>query len=160
MASQLTPQERQAIIADIKAGELSRNAIAKKHHRGPATITDIAKKAGLANAFDRSETENATKAAQIDAKARRLEISREFLEKAGQLLAKIDQQHLAFSFGGRDNVYRDKMLKRPPPAEIRNLMISAATAFDKHMAADKHDSDTQGLSAVDEFLAHMLDGDG
>src|SRR5690606_29394390 len=77
--------KRQAILADIKAGK-ARNAIAREHGVSPSTVTNIAKSAGMTDAFDRSQTKRATEAAQADNAAIRAIISRRLLEKANELL--------------------------------------------------------------------------
>lgn len=152
MATKVTDAERERIIADIKTGELSRNAIADKHDRSVGTITNIATKAGLTDAFDRSATENATRAAQADNARSRAELSARFLAEAHNALDDLHEPHLAHSFGGRDNSYNEHVLPKPPPAEKRNLMIIAATASDKHMALERHDTESDGLAAVDAWL--------
>ncbi|HZE37763.1 MAG TPA: hypothetical protein VE172_03040 [Stackebrandtia sp.] len=149
-----SPEKRAAIIADIAAGKKSAHQIAREHGVAQSTISRIAGQEGLS--FDRSATKDATEAKVADSKARRAEISRKFLEKADKLLDQMDAPHLVFNFGGKDNDYNERVLDKPPTADLRNLMTSAAIAFDKHMAADKHDNDDQGLAAVDAWLRSML----
>lgn len=152
MPRPLPPKKRAAIIADIEAGQKSRNQIARDHGVSVSSVTKLAPP----GSFDRSKTKHATEAAVIDAKARRAEISRKFLEKADRLLDQMDEPHIVFNIGGKDNVYTEHLMDAPPTADIRNLMTSAAIAFDKHMAADRHDNDDQGLAAVDAWLRTML----
>lgn len=154
MPKPISQPKRDAILTDIKAGEKSCRQIARDHGVSPGTVSGIAK--GVEGAFERSATKRATEAKVADNKAMRAEVSREFLTKARELLAMMNEPHLAHSFGGRDNVYREHELAKPPPAELRNLIVSAAVAFDKHLAADRHDSDDQGLAAVDAWLRSML----
>lgn len=149
----IDPTIRAAIIADFTT-DRARNQIARDHRVSASTVTKIAQEVG--HVFDRTATKHATAAAVVDNKARRAAISRKFLEKADKLLDQMEQPHLVFSFGGKDNSYNERTLDAPPTADIRNLMTSAAIAFDKHMAADRHDSDDQGLAAVDEWLRTML----
>jgi transposase-like protein len=150
----LPPDKRAAIVRDITTGGKSAGRIARDHGVAQSTVSRIAKQDGLD--FDRSQTKRATEAAVADNKARRAVISRKFLEKADELLDQMDQPHLVFNFGGKDNTYNERELDRPPTADLRNLIVSAATAFDKHLAADRHDSDDQGLAAVDAWLRTML----
>lgn len=149
----IDPAVRDAIIADFGTDK-ARNAIARDHGVSPSTVTKVAQEVG--HEFDRAATKHATQAAVVDNKARRAEISRKFLEKADKLLDQMDQPHLVFNFGGKDNDYNERTLDKPPTADLRNLMTSAAIAFDKHMAADRHDNDDQGLAAVDAWLRTML----
>lgn len=153
--ARISDTKRQAIAADIRAGK-ARNQIALDHGVSAGSVTNIAREFELTDAFDRSATKNATEAAVADNKARRAEISRKFLEKADKLLDQMEQPHIVFNIGGKDNVYTEHLMDAPPTADIRNLMTSAAIAFDKHMAADRHDNDDQGLAAVDAWLRTML----
>jgi len=66
----LDDAKRQAIITDIKAGK-PRNQIARDHSVSGSTVTRTAKTAGITKPFDRSKTENATRAMQSDAAAER-----------------------------------------------------------------------------------------
>lgn len=156
MPARISDETRQAIAADIRA-ELPRNQIARKYDVSSSTVTLIARENGLT--FDRSMTKRATEARITDAAALRAETSMRFLHKAGELISMMDGEYLAYSFGGRDNTYNEHRLDRPPDSALRNLMVTAATAFDKHLAADRHDSDEHGLAAVDTWLRDMLGSD-
>jgi hypothetical protein len=152
MPPSLDPEKRTAIIADIKAGTFGRNEIARRNDVGMATVSRIAGEEGLTATWDRSATKNATEAARLDNAALRAQTSRRFLLKAGELLDQMDQPHVAFAFGGKDNVYTEHAMEKPPVADLRNLMITAATAFDKHLKAELFDGENEGLAAVDAWL--------
>ncbi|MBF8193269.1 helix-turn-helix domain-containing protein [Nonomuraea sp. K274] len=146
---------RQNILDDINAGEKSRNQIARDHNVSVGTVTNIAKRAGLTTAFDRSATKNATEAAKADNAALRAATSRRLLVKANELLDQMDQPHLAFNFGGKDNTYNEKQLPKPPVSDLRNLMTAAAVAVDKHLVIEKHDNSGESHAAVDAWLTEM-----
>lgn len=146
MPPRLSDTKRAAILADIRAGK-PRNQIARDHKVSPSTVTGIANKGVGATAFDRSLTKNATEAAVADNRARRAETSRRFLDKANEFLDQMDQPYTVFAFGGKDNSYNEHTLDRPPIPELRNLMVASATAFDKHLLADRHDSGERVESA-------------
>ena len=146
---------RQAVIDDIRAGEKSRNQIARDHDVSVGTVTNIARRAGLTAAFDRSATKNATEAAKADNAALRASTSRRLLIKANELLDQMDQPHTAFNFGGKDNTYNEKQLSRPPVSDLRNLMTAAAVAVDKHLVIEKHDNSGESHAAVDAWLTEM-----
>jgi transposase-like protein len=146
---------RAAILEDIRAGEMGCRAIARDHDVDPATVSKIAKDAGIADAFQRGQTENATIARQADNAALRASTSRRFLDEANKLLDDLHQPCTVFNFGGKDNTYEEHELPEPPSAEKRNLIVAAATAFDKHLAADRHDGNTGG----DVTAARSLLGD-
>jgi transposase-like protein len=140
----LDPAKRAAIAEDIKAGK-KRNEIARIHGVGAGTVTRIAQLEGLS--FDRSETENATRAVQLDNKARRTALAARLLNKAAELLDLMDEPYLVHSFGGRDNSYNEQLLDRAPASDLRNLMTSAAVAIDKHAVLEKLDVDSGAASA-------------
>lgn len=161
MPKALPDAKRNAILADIEAGRKARNQIARDHHVSPSTVTKIAKDAAIEAAFDRSHLKHALQAKAADDKAFRAATSRRFLRKCNELLDQMDRPHMVFNIGGRDNVYTEHLMDRPPTADLRNLMTSAAVAFDKHLAADKHDAgETGGLNSVDAWLDSLVAGEG
>lgn len=155
MPPPLSPATIEAVEADIRAG-YPRNEVARRNHVALASVSKIAAKAGLS--FDRSKTENATRARQADNKSRRAALAEKFLRRADELLDAMDQPHIAFSFGGRDNVYTEKRLDKPPVSDIRNLMTAAAVAVDKSIAIDRHDNTGGDHADVDAWLEHMTGG--
>jgi transposase-like protein len=162
MGARLSDAKRAAILADIKDGTKSRNKIALEHDVSAGTVTNVAKEAGLTTAFDRSNVKKATAAAVADSKAVRAATSRRFLDKANELLDQMDQPHTAFAFGGRDNVYAEHEFAKPPVDALRTLMTTAAIAFDKHIAQDRHDTDdgSADLANVDAWLDSLTEGAG
>ena len=158
MPPRLPDETREAILADVRAGEKSRGQIARDHGVSAWTVGNIAKEAFLHGAFSREKTKNACEAAAVDNRARRLAISTTLLDRAEDLLEQMRQPYRVFAFGGKDNEYSEHERDRPPPAELRNLMVSAATAIDKHLALDKHDAEQDGLAAVDAWLRSMTEG--
>lgn len=150
---------RQAIITDITTGQLSRNAIARKHNVAQSTVTRIAEAEGLADAFDRTQTKNATEALRSDNKAKRAELQELFLRRGKEALLAMDQPFVVFKIGGKDNIYTEHDVPIPPTVDQRNLMIIAATALDKALAIERFDTDDQDLPAVDAWVRVQLYGD-
>lgn len=153
--ARIPDDKRRAIADDIRAGK-ARNQIARDHHVSVGSVTNIARENQISDAFDRSATKRATEAAVADLKAERAVTSRRFLEETNRALDRLNRPYLVYAFAGKDGLYREHELELPPAGELRNLITSAAVAFDKHLAADKHDSDDQGLAAVDAWLRTML----
>ena len=153
MPPPLDPAKRAAIIADIKASG-KRNEIARKHGVSVSTVSKIAKDEGLTDAFDRTQTENATRAKQIDNKARREALRERLLDKASDLLDMMDQPYLVYAFGGKDNDYNEHLLNKPPATDLRNLMTSAAVAIDKHAVLEKLDTD-DGAAGAKSMLGQL-----
>ncbi|MFC7739715.1 hypothetical protein ACFQXA_37715 [Nocardiopsis composta] len=84
MPPRLPDDVRAAILDDIRAGGTCRG-IARKHGVGPATVASIAKENGLNGAFERTQTEAATRAKTADNRARRAALSAGLLEDAERL---------------------------------------------------------------------------
>jgi hypothetical protein len=160
MPKALAPDKRERILADIRAGGKSRNQIARDHQVSVGSVTNLSRTVSD-HAFDRSATKKATEAAVADSAALRAATSRRFLVKANELLDQMDEPFLAFSFGGRENSYNEHQFGKPTVDALRTMMTTAAIAFDKHMAQEKHDSSgIDGVSSVDSWLAAMVDGEG
>lgn len=154
MPAPLAPRKRAAILRDLKAGK-TRNVTARAHAVSASTVTKIAAEEGVS--FDRSQTKSATEAAVADMRAIRAATSRRFLDEANKLLDQLHEPHVAFNFGGKDNTYEEHEFVEPPVDAKRTLITSAAIAYDKHLAQDRHDADDgSGLSAVDAWLRGML----
>ncbi len=156
MPSRIPDKKRAAILADIQTRDGTCRGLAKKHGVSTAFIRSVAAEAGIADAFSREKTENATRAVVADSRARRAAIAQRLLDKADGLLDLMDRPYAVFAFAGRDGDYREHERDRPPPAELRNLMVSAATALDKHLALDRHDSTDP--SEVASLLGSLLGG--
>lgn len=156
MPPRIPDETREAILEDVQSGQLARNAIARKHKVGPATVSRIADEAGLDQPFDRTETKNATQARQADNRRRRAELSSRLLVKAGQLLDDMDRPAIVWNIGGKDNTYTEHPMPKPPTGDLRNLMVTAATAIDKHVVLERIDADT-GAETAGSLLGSLLD---
>ena len=138
MPKPLPEDKRAAILADIQAGEKSRNQIARDHGVGVATVSNIAKAAGLADAFDRSQTEKAARAREVDAKALRAQLKLDLLEDAQKLRARAwaPYEVVVSTPQGADTV----MLSEPPLNETRAAYTAIGIAIDKSLVLEKHDT--------------------
>ncbi len=68
----------------------------------------------------------------------------------------MDKPHLVFNFGGKDNTYEEHLLQSPPTGDLKNLMVSAATAIDKHIVLERHDATDPGV--MGSLLGTLLEG--
>lgn len=141
-------------LAELHAQGRTCGQIAIEMGRSKQTIGRYARKAGLG--FDRSRTAQANKAKAIDNQARRTTLETEFLVKAAQLLAEIDQPAMVFSFGGSDNVYNEHQLDSPPTKDKRDLIYAAAQAAVAASRLHELNSEGRDLPAVDAWLNHVL----
>jgi hypothetical protein len=145
---------RRKIIEAIKAGVLSRNAIAKKYGVSHQTVTNIATAAGIKNPFDRSQTEAGTRAAAADMAARRTELAKLLLDDAFELRGRARSPYTYYERGVNGPV--KVTLDLPPLRETREGYTALAIAVDKHHKLVALDSDVSGLSAVDAWLRDMI----
>lgn len=136
-----TPSVRQHgdAVKRLVAEGRSRNEIAKELGLGTGTVSKIAKAVGAS--FDRGYMVVAAQmAAQMSYRERRTMLAGRLLDKTNDLLNDMDKPFLAFAFGGKDNVYSEHRLAKPPTADIRNLMTAAGTAMSRHLDLERHDS--------------------
>jgi len=145
----------EAIIGGIAAGK-GRNAIAREHNVSVGTVTGIAKAEGLT--FDRSLTKAATEAKVSDNKLRRASIISGLLDDVEELRAQLRQPHKVFKIGGRDNVYTEQLVDKPPTDAIRNLVVSIGIMLDKHVRLELHDRADTSFNGVDAWFDVMTDG--
>lgn len=149
-----------AAISDAKRDEvlnlfdqgLSRNDIARRTGISAGSVTNICTAAG--RAFDRSATKRASEARTIDLAAARLEFASEMSLAALELLRTRDKPYLVYAFGGRDNVYREHELARPPVEVVRNIVTTAGIAFDK--ATRVVENPIEDTAAVDSMLDELI----
>lgn len=132
MPPRISDEKRAAILEDIRAGGTCRG-IAKKHDVAPDTVRRIAAEGEVKDAFARADTEKATRARVSDMAALRAQVAEKYLRKADELLDQMDEPHLVYSFGGKENTYNEQLLERAPTGDLRNLMTSSAVALDKHL---------------------------
>lgn len=153
-ATGLPDEDRDRILA-LHAEGKTRNDIAREVGRSGSTVSRVVRHAGLS--FDRASTIEATKARQADLAEMRADLEMRYLERAAELLEQMDEPHLVFNIGGKENTYTEHLLDRPTTGDIRNLMQSASiatTASLKIATAGVGDTDH---SAVDAWLEFMLE---
>jgi len=145
MPKPLSPRKRNAVLADIKAGQKARNQIARDHGISVGSVTNIAKAAGLTNAFDRSATENATRAHEADCKALRAQLKVDLLHDAQRVRTRIWGKHqvVVATAEGAEIVTLDEA----PLSEMRAGFTALGIAVDKSIRLEQHDSDDSAAEA-------------
>ena len=151
MAASLTADERAAILADLHAiangdaPERSAGAIARAHGRARSTITRIAAQHDLGHLWDREQTAHAAAAKAVDNRARRVALAAGFLDDVDLIRERLRKPY-EYAAGTKDGI--DTItLAEPPAPETASLVRAYKTAFDAHLAAEKHDSDDGAESA-------------
>jgi len=129
------PETRAHIVALMRAG-MGRNAIAREVGLAGSTITTIARAEG--HTFERTDSEVAVRARQIDMAKERQELAQMFLLRAREALEDMDAPtelghwSSAGEHGGAQ--YDTVILDAPTVADRRNLMTIAGIAIQR--AAD------------------------
>jgi hypothetical protein len=155
----IDPAKRQAIITDIKAGK-PRNQIARDHGVSGSTVTNIAKAEKIPSAFDRAQTQNATRAKRFDAAAARAQLVQDLYADAQRFRARGWASYTQIVSGpaGSELV----TTKMPPLRDQQAAYTALAICVDKAVRLEQVDAaDGQdGVAAVDQWLRGMLGGDG
>lgn len=164
MPRPLADNVRAAILTDIRAGKLSRNAIAKKHGVGAGTVTRLAQDAAGPTPFDRSKTVQATRAREADTAEARAELAARRTAFAVRLQgvaeAEADRLHaptLYWDWGGKDHTYAQKVQPEPTAGDRRAIMGSIAVAVDKslRLVPPTEDGAAESRSAISDLLAGL-----
>ncbi|MFE4651541.1 hypothetical protein [Streptomyces sp. NPDC056707] len=148
--------EDEGTLRQLHADGVSRNEIARQMGWSVGTITSRARRLGLD--FDRSATRAAVEARQIDLTAIRQQLKADLLADARRMREQLFAPHLAFSFGGRDNIFVAQQVPEPPPADKQKLMAAIGMAVDKSLRLEEFDAEHGGknLTTMDRFLGAIV----
>jgi len=146
----LSDDERQRIIDLLPSGR-SRNAIAKETGFSHDTVGRIARSVG--HRFGQQNLAHAREVAAAYGAEWRADFAKRLSAKCDDLLKDMDSECLVYSFGGRDNVYAEETLARPPHADRLKLMQAIRMAAQTILEIDRHDSAVGILTDVQEYLS-------
>lgn len=149
-APQPVTDEMRADVIRLHGEGLGRNEIARQVGVAGATVTKLAREAGLV--FSPLSTELAVAVEKANVAAIRAEVSRLFIIRSREALADMDAPTLHGSFGGRDGVWREVVLDSPPADVKRNLMTIAAIGAQRHAELERFDAgevEVAGASVLD-----------
>lgn len=142
----LLDEVREAILADVRAGERSARAIAEAHGVHVSTVSRVAKAAGIEDAFDRAQTRKATEAKTADTDARQAELRARAVEAAHGLLDRLHHRvtvpHAAMG----------TVTIPARPEDWRNTMTAVGIATDKALAIQKHAQEENGTQHASGLL--------
>lgn len=142
MPAPLDNTKRAAILTDIQAGQLSRNAIARKHHVAPSTVTKLAKDTGTTTAFDRTHAEKGARARRFDAKLARAQLIQDLYGDAQRFRERAWDQYTQV-VGGQAGP--ELVTTRLPPLRDQQAGYTAlAICVDKATKLEQVDVDTGG----------------
>lgn len=148
MPKPLSTRKRSAVLKDIKAAKasgISAGQIARDHGVARSTVTKIAADNNLANAFERTQTENAARAKQADCKLLRAQLKVDLLHDAQRLRTRIwgRYQTVVGTPEGAEIVTLDEA----PLSEMRAGYTALGIAVDKSIRLEEHDSDDSTAGA-------------
>lgn len=160
MANQNTNPVTQAElkrIRELHAEGKGRNEISRIVGRSLRTISVHAEKMGLS--FDRTMTEDATRARKADLEERRVILAEALQGDAERLTEQLWEPGFVYNFGGKDNTFEKRPVEEPPADSKKNLMAAAGIAIEKSLKLVPPDrEDLEGLAAVDQWLRGMMPG--
>ena len=151
----VTPEELDT-LRELHAQGHGRNEIARRMGRSSRTISVYAAEMGLS--FDRTATEEATRARKADLEEKRVILADALTDDALRLSSQLWQPATVFNIGGKDNTYTEEHVPEPPAADKRALMAAATAAAAQSLRLVPPEADTEGLAAVDQWLRGMMGG--
>lgn len=152
----VTEEELQR-IRDLHAEGKGRNEISRIIGRSLRTISVHADKMGLS--FNRTMTEEATRARKADLEERRTILAEALQADAERLTEQLWQPSKVFRIGGAANKYVEREVAEPPADAKKDLMSAAGIAIEKSLKlVPPEREDLEGLAAVDQWLRGMMPG--
>ncbi|MEU8723529.1 helix-turn-helix domain-containing protein [Streptomyces antimycoticus] len=124
-------EETDEEVQRLHAEGCSRNEIARRLQRSGRTISVIAARLGLS--FDRTGTEEATRARMADLAEQRTVLAEALIQDAMRLTEQLWEPSVVFSIGGKDNTYTEHPVDQPPADAKRQLMTAAGAAIDRSL---------------------------
>ncbi len=124
-------EETDEEVRRLHAQGLPRNEIARRMNRSGRTVSLIAQRLGLS--FDRSATEEATRARSADLAALRTDLAHDLTMDAMRLTQQMWEPSVVFNIGGKDNTYTEHSVDEPPADAKRQLMAAAGAAIDRSL---------------------------
>lgn len=157
MPPRIPDDKRVAILADVQAGAKGRNQIARDHGVALSTVTKLAKEAGATTAFDRTQTENATRAVVADNRSRRAAIASALLDDVERFRERAWSSYSYYERGqfGPELVTLDK----PPLKDAKEAYVAIGISLQRHAELEKLDAD-RGDEGARSMLGDLADAIG
>ncbi|SDM77100.1 helix-turn-helix domain-containing protein [Streptomyces wuyuanensis] len=147
--------ETRADVRRLHAEGHGRNEIARRLARSPRTISVLAAEMGLT--FDRTATEEATRARVADLAERRAILAEALQSDAERLTEQLWQPSVIYNFGGKDNTYEYENVPEPPADAKKNLMATAGMAIDRSLKLVPPQDDG-GNEAAQSLVGQLMTG--
>jgi hypothetical protein len=124
--------EDSATVRRLHAEGKLRNEIARIMGRSGSTVSKLAEAQGLT--FDQApKIAAATEVRKADLAARRVALAEKLQDDAERLREQLWQPCIVGAFGGKDNVWAQQPLPKPPFADQRQIMGATSVAIDKSL---------------------------
>jgi hypothetical protein len=154
MPAPLAPGLREAILTDIRAGGKPRNQIAREHHVSPSTVSAIARKEGLlGSAFDRTKTQNASRAKAADNRARRAQLQSDLLYDAQRLRGRAWEPCQVVASGPEGVEIIE--LSLPPLPDVRAAYTAIGICVDKDAAIERASAAGEGTAEAESLMGRL-----
>lgn len=143
-------QTRADALADVPT--LGISGVAKKHGLGKATISRWAEEAGIGT-VPNEQTQAATEAARLRREATREVLKGQLLDKARDMLTRMDEEHVDYRGKDSDRVTWDKA----PSGACQQYATAAAILIDKSQLLEgKATTRTEHVDPTDAELRELL----
>ncbi|MFI8104716.1 helix-turn-helix domain-containing protein [Streptomyces sp. NPDC086023] len=149
----VTDADREQVRA-LHADGHGRNEIARRIGRGPRTVSVIAEQLGLS--FDRTATEQATRARVADTKARRAALIERYYAQAEKILTRLERDEHNITEVSLGKVVRYKATDLPS-ADVRNLIQASSAASNQAAKLEALDTNN-GVDDAKSMLGMLRDG--
>lgn len=143
-------------IRELHAQGKGRNEISRIVGRSLRTISVHAAKMNLS--FDRTMTEDATRARKADLEERRVILAEALQGDAERLSSQLWEPSKVFNIGGKDNTYTEHDVDEPPADAKKALMAAAGIAVEKSLKLVPPEVDEANVEAARSMLGSLADG--
>lgn len=156
--SGMVPDKTRIRVEELaRAGEMSRNAIAKLVGISPSSVSRICKRAEPPILFQAKMPPEAVAALEDDLKARRARISSMAVTEVERLFTLLTAEHEVIHWDREGFMHRGT-ISSPTSGDVKNYATTIGILLDKHAMLTRFDSDDRDLPAVDKWLAAMVGG--
>jgi transposase-like protein len=160
MPVKLDDEKRAAILAAIESrkGQCSRAALAREFEVSASTVGNIAREAGITDAFARTKTAAATRARSTDLAARRAALAERMLDLAESISNRVDSSYTVVV--ATQHEVHIETLPVPPLKETKDGMAAAGMALKAHMDLVRFDTKDGGNAAAVALVDVLARGFG
>lgn len=154
----IAPEVKAQALEMLRAGG-TRNGIARALGISNSSVRDVARAAGLPIGSVSPSLAVASGSHVLDARARRASLMSDSLDRARQVLDRMWQPHVTYSFDGKAGEWQELETPLPDARSLRELAIVFGILTDKALDLDRYDAEgiTASRGAVLELVARLAD---